>query len=216
MNFGRSKLVELLRTHVLNRFGKRSEESQEASELGAEQPAFEMSQGEVVSLLCSGASSRFILLVGAQGSGKSTLAKLLRESGKFNRLSMDKVLKHDPLLAYQPEMLIDRFYELLQAALDRRENICDDNLNCKRSARSKTLRRVREAGYKDVVVVHLDMPLEHCLSQNRTRLKEAPDEVVRKIWQQLQQEPVHKPKVGQLIILRPGSSEGRFLVSSVA
>ncbi|HEY9775963.1 MAG TPA: ATP-binding protein [Planktothrix sp.] len=215
MKLKRAKLLELLRTNILRRFSKLSAEAEEHAEPGDEQPAFETSRSELVRLLSQGAASRFIQLVGAQGSGKSTLAKHLRSQGGFSRLSMDKVLKHEPYLAYTPELLAERFYQLIKEALQRGENICDDNLNCSRSARSKSLRLAREAGYTDIVIIHLDMPLEHCLRQNRKRVKEAPDEVLRRAWQRLQEEPVHKPKVGELIRLRPAEKEGYFLVSLV-
>src|SRR5579871_4260814 len=154
MKLSRAKLLELLRVNVLRRFQKLSVEAEEQAEPGEEQPAVEMSRSDLVKLLTENVSGRFIQLVGAQGSGKSTLAKQLRSQGGFVRLSMDKVLKHEPLLAYNPELLVKRFYELLRQSLQRAENICDDNLNATRSTRSKTLRCVRESGCTDIVVIH--------------------------------------------------------------
>jgi predicted kinase len=215
MKLSRSRFLELLHTNVLSRFRSLSAEAEEHQEPGEEEPAVEMSRSAFVRLLTEDSSRRFIQLIGAQGSGKSTLAKQLRSQGGFARLSMDKVLKHEPYLAYTPDMLVQRFYELLKEALKQGQNVCDDNLNASRKGRSKALRYAREAGYTDIVVIYLDMPLQDCVDNNKNRLKEAPEAVLRRIWQQLQDEPVHKPKVGQLIILRPGSTAGHFLVSPV-
>lgn len=151
---------------------------------------------------------RFIMLCGAQGSGKTTIGEGLAARG-FRYLSMDKMVEVEPSLAMMYQELHCRFFTEFEAALKRGDNIVDDNQNISRSERSRALKVVRAAGYRDIVLVHLNVPLDVCLKRNASRADPVPEWIVEERWQKLSGEERPSPAEAPLIRVAPLDNEMR-------
>lgn len=153
---------------------------------------------------------RFIMLVGTQGSGKTTLAKAIRKEG-FKRLSYDKLAKRQPWLT---ESELDRTYARWQDKhLSNGANIVEDNLNTDRGVRAQTLKEVRNKGYVDIILIHLDMPLTVCLEQNgkrKQKQRKAADWEVREVWRRFNTKGLPEPSEAVIIRLRPTDEDGVY------
>jgi predicted kinase len=158
-----------------------------------------MTRDEVLNLLAGAPNSkRFIMMIGIPGSGKSNLAKALVKMG-VERLCTDRIQKRNPMIAIQPYLLLDHFYGLLKLGLKQGRRIVDDNPNLRAGSRRKVLKMVAAAGYTDVVLVHMDTPLELCLRRNKQRSRIISDADVLDKWREF-------GRYGAL-----SSSEGRII-----
>lgn len=151
---------------------------------------------------------RYIMLVGAQGSGKSAIAEKLASRGFFY-LSMDKMVEDEPSLALMLQMLNQRFFAQFDAALKRGDNIVDDNLNVSREARTDNIKRARAAGYRDIMIVHLEVPLAVCQERNAKRLRPVPDWIVERSWTSLRGNDRPSPIEGPLVRVQPEDNDLR-------
>lgn len=151
---------------------------------------------------------RYIMLVGAQGSGKSAIAEKLASRGFFY-LSMDKMVDDEPSLALMLQALNQRFFALFDAALKRGDNIVDDNLNVSREARIDNIKRVRAAGYRDIMIVHLEVPLSVCQKRNAGRVRPVPEHIVERTWNSLATGDRPSPIEGSLVRVQPEDNELR-------
>lgn len=151
---------------------------------------------------------RYIMLCGAQGSGKTTIAEELAKRG-FVFLSMDKMVEDEPILATMLQRLHAQFFGAFEAALARGDNIVDDNMNVARSERAAALKMVRAAGYSDIVLVHLNVPLETCLERNAGRRSAVPEWILRRCWESLAGAERPSPAEAPLIRVAPLDNEMR-------
>ncbi|MBY0552567.1 MAG: ATP-binding protein [Candidatus Obscuribacterales bacterium] len=151
---------------------------------------------------------RYIMLVGPQGSGKSVIAELLASRGFFY-LSMDKMVDEEPSLALMLQHLNQRFFAQFDEALKRGDNIVDDNLNVTRDERSDAIKRVRAAGYRDIMIVHLEVPLSVCQQRNAARLRPVPEWIVERCWNSLAGIDRPSPIEGPLVRVQPEDNDLR-------
>lgn len=127
-------------------------------------------------------TKRLIIACGVQGSGKSTLSKALALAG-FERICLDKAVKNQPWIFYNLEFHHWRF---LKAAFQRGANVVDDNLNLDSKHRAQVIKYARKWGYSDIIIVHLDTPLDVCLYRNQSRERHHVQEAdIREAWERL-------------------------------
>ena len=153
--------------------------------------------------------NRIILLLGVPGSGKTTLAKKLTEKG-FLCLNADSIrgeLYGDELEQGDPKKVFEIFFERLEEALAEKKDILVDNTNLKQQHRKPIIERAEKAGYKDIQLWLLDVPLELCLARNKNREKAVPEDIVAKMFMEFNRTGRPKHGEGKLVLLRPAKDE---------
>ncbi len=159
---------------------------------------------------------RLVLLVGVPGAGKTTLSKQLMDKGyvSLNADSIRQQLWGDAAEQKEPERVFEIFYERLEQSLAEQIDIVIDNTNINTKHRSPILQRAIKAGYHDIQLWILDVPLEVCLAQNRSRQRAVPDEIVVNYFNTLQGHGKPRKHEGKLVIVRPGAKpfEYRFFL----
>lgn len=143
-------------------------------------------------------SVEFLMLIGVPGSGKSTLCEFLRaQNPRVYLISTDAIraeLFGDA--SYQgPWPLIWREIErrLDQAVTQSRHgSACGaiyDATNAVRRHRKAVLHAAIASGFTRLSGLWLDPPIETCLSHNRMRERQVPEQVIRQMQRQLRTDP---------------------------
>lgn len=78
------------------------------------------------------------------------------------------------------------------------KRIADDNPNLQAAGRSKVLKLAAAAGY-DIVLVHMDTPLEICLARNSGRSRVVTDCAVLEMWRDFNKYGLPRPSEGRII-----------------
>ena len=155
---------------------------------------------------------RLILLVGIPGSGKTTLAKKIIEKG-FHCLSADPIreeLYGNAAEQGDKEEVFRIFFERLEDALSKELDIIVDNTNLNPRQRKPLLERAQKAGYTDIQLWLLDVPLDVCLKRNASRERVVPDDIVANMFMELNRSGRPQRSEGKLAIIRPGNDENDF------
>ncbi len=155
---------------------------------------------------------RLILLVGIPGAGKSTLAKKIIEKG-FHCLSADPIreeLYGDAAEQGDKEQVFKIFFERLDDALAKELDIIIDNTNLNPRQRKPILEKARKAGYSDIQLWLLDVPLDVCLKRNASRNRVVPDDIVANMFMELNRSGRPQRTEGKLVLIRPGNDENDF------
>jgi predicted kinase len=173
-----------------------------------------MSRDEVLAMLAGEpGSKRFVMFIGLPSSGKSNLAKALVRHG-LERLCVDKLQKRNPVLGLQPYLLMGYFFDLLKTALKEGRRIVDDNPNLRPAGRQKVLKMVAQAGYTDIILVHMNTPLDICLERNSGRSRVVSDAQIHEMWRDFEKSGM--PQAGEGKIVRITSRSVHDDVFSVA
>lgn len=152
---------------------------------------------------------RLILLVGIPGSGKTTLAKKLVEKG-FQRLCADDIreeLYGDAAVQGDAAEVFGIFFKRLEQGLQAGKNIVVDNTNMNRKHRQPILQRAKAAGYTDIQLWCLDVPLDVCLARNKARQRLVPEDIVANMFMELNRGGRPQRSEGKIVIIRPGKDE---------
>jgi predicted kinase len=142
--------------------------------------------------------TKLILLIGLPGSGKSTLAqKLIAEPPRSllvstdtirSQLFGDEAIQGPWLLVWQE---LQR--QLQQAALaivqGKATVAIFDATNAARQQRQDAIALCRETGFTHIIGLWLDTPIWLCLSHNRRRQRQVPEEVIFRMYRQLRDAP---------------------------
>lgn len=155
---------------------------------------------------------RLILLVGIPGAGKSTLAKKIIEKG-FHCLSADPIreeLYGDAAEQGDKEQVFKIFFERFDDALAKELDIIIDNTNLNPRQRKPILEKAQAAGYTDIQLWLLDVPLDVCLKRNASRPRVVPDDIVANMFMELNRSGRPQRTEGKLVLIRPGNDENDF------
>lgn len=158
--------------------------------------------------------SRVILLVGVPGSGKSTLAAKLSKKG-FVILNADTIREEvwgDAAEQKDPDKIFGILYERLEGLLKQDKDVVVDNTNLSYKLRKQITDRARKAGYSDIQLWLLDVPLEICLERNQKRTRSVPEDVVANMFIELNRTGCPKTSEGKLVILRPDKTGDDFRI----
>jgi predicted kinase len=158
--------------------------------------------------------SRVILLVGVPGSGKSTLAQKLEKKG-FIVLNADMIRQEvwgDAAEQKEPQKIFGILYERLEELLKQGKDVVVDNTNLSFKLRKQITDRARKAGYSDIQLWLLDVPLEVCLERNEKRDRAVPEDVVANMFMELNRAGRPKSSEGKLVILRPNKGGSDFRI----
>jgi predicted kinase len=157
---------------------------------------------------------RLVLLVGIPGSGKSTLAQKLIARGYkcLNADSIREELYGNAAEQGDKEQVFGIFFQQLDTALADGLDIVIDNTNLNMKQRKPILDRALAAGYSDIQLWLLDVPLDTCLERNRARPRTVPDDIVANMFMELNRSGRPKNSEGKLVIIRPGKDENDFRI----
>lgn len=155
---------------------------------------------------------RLVLLIGVPGAGKSTVAQRLLEKGYLclNADSIRKELFGDEGEQRDQEKVFEIFFQRLEDALAQELDVVIDNTNINTKHRSPILQRAIKAGYTDIQLWVLDVPLETCLERNRSRERSLPDDIIVNYYNSLHGHGKPRKHEGKLVIVRPGTKDFEF------
>lgn len=155
---------------------------------------------------------RLILLVGIPGAGKTTLAKKIIEKG-FHCLSADPIreeLYGKAIEQGNKEEVFKIFFERLDEAFAKELDVIIDNTNLNPRERKPILERAQKAGYTDIQLWLLDVPLDVCLKRNAARERVVPEDIIANKFMELNRSGRPQRSEGKLAIIRPGADENDF------
>jgi predicted kinase len=160
---------------------------------------------------------RLILLVGVPACGKSTLSDGLAREG-FEVLSLDAIRKRvhgDEAVQEDLERVLQIFRSRFGQALSRGRAVVIDATNVYFDDRRTFLKQARRAGYTDITLLVLDVPLAECMRRNRLRERVVPDHAMERIHRELKGQGWPRTREGRLIVLKPGQTDGMYYLARV-
>ena len=128
-----------------------------------------------------------VVLVGVPGSGKTTFAKLLKNGGMVH-VSTDEI-REEILGSASDQSQGDKVFAI---AYKRMQDAGKEKKDCVFDATSRTVkdRKVlidKAKGYFDFVICYYsNTDLQTCLKRNQERERPVPQEVIERMWRQLQ------------------------------
>lgn len=137
--------------------------------------------------------TKLLLLIGLPGSGKSTLAKqLLAECPQMQLISTDAIrgllfgseaIQGSWLLIWQE---IERQF---QQVVSKGKPAIFDATNAQRHHRCEIITLARDFGFTHITGIWVKTPVWLCLAQNKRRSRQVPEEVILRMYRQLQDAP---------------------------
>lgn len=156
---------------------------------------------------------KLIILIGVPGAGKTTLAMKIVEKG-FHCLNADTIreeLYGDAADQGDKEEVFSLFFKRLEETFSEGKNVIIDNTNLNPKQRKPILDKADRFGYNDIQLWLLDIPLEVCLSRNRSRDRVVPEDIVANMYMELNRSGRPKRTEGKVVIIRPSKSGDDYL-----
>ena len=98
----------------------------------------------------------------------------------------------------------------LDEALKKELDVIVDNTNLNPKQRKPILDKAKEAGYSDIQLWFLDVPLEVCLQRNAARERTVPDDIVANMFMELNRSGRPQRTEGRTVLIRPGKDKDDF------
>lgn len=159
-----------------------------------------------------------VVMVGIPASGKSTFCDPLEKLG-YVRLNQDAIRKElfgdESIIgdAKGAKQVRELFRQRLEEQLAAGKRVLVDNTNFNQRNRKPTLDRISAAGYTDVQLLILDVPLEECLRRNAARSRVVPEDFMRLAYGELHASGWPTSAEGKRIVVKPGTTRDEFVVS---
>ncbi len=157
---------------------------------------------------------KLIILVGVPGSGKTTLASKIAERG-YDCLNADSIRQElwgNPADQREPERVFAIFFKKLEELLAQGRDIIIDNTNINQKQRRPIIERAANAGYTDIQLWLLDVPLDLCLERNRNRDRAVPEDIVANMFMTLNRHGRPRKEEGKLVLIRPGKGDEDYRI----
>ena len=142
--------------------------------------------------------TKLILLIGLPGSGKSTLAQqliaemphslLISTDNIRGQMFGDEAIQGPWLLVWRE---LQRQLEQAAFAINQRQAtiLIYDATNAARRQRKDAIALCRETGFTHITGLWFDTPIWLCLSRNRRRQRQVPEDVILRMYRQLRDAP---------------------------
>lgn len=159
-----------------------------------------------------------VIMVGVPASGKSTFCDPLVAEG-YERHNMDAIrlelFGDEGIIGDEKgaKLVRDTFRKRLEESLAAGKRVLIDNTNFNQRTRQPVLDRLAAAGYTDVQLLILDVPLDECLRRNAARARVVGEDFIRMAFAQLHGNGWPTSKEGKLIVIKPGKTRNEFKVS---
>jgi predicted kinase len=128
----------------------------------------------------------FVLMVGPAGSGKTAYAVSHYPNHRWICMDEERVkLCGDMGDMSKNEQVFNNCFKVLRNSLTNGENCVWDATNVTRKSRRALLEMARSHGAK-ITIVFFDLPLETILQRNRDRSRHVPEDVIVKMFNNLQ------------------------------
>jgi predicted kinase len=167
--------------------------------------------------LLRGDRRKLLVIMGLPASGKSTLCERLEARGsiRVNRDDIRKRLYGDAGQLGDPKQVNREYYNELRAAFAKGGPVISDNVNLTIFHRRGTLEEAAKAGYTDITIVWVDVPLDVALERNRKRDRKVPEDAIRDMHGALVKEGGPGESEGHLVKLQNGSDMGHYRIAQV-
>lgn len=178
------------------------------SELAADKLAAELLKSDKL---------RLIIVMGLPASGKSTLAEKLEAQGakRVNRDAIRKRLYGDEAIQGDYKKVNEEYYAELREALSDGGPVVSDNVNITVAHRRDTIEAGIQAGYTDIAVVWVSVPLDVCLERNSKRDRKVGEDIIRGMHSSLVKDGLPRENEGDLVVLLNGKDREHYVVESV-
>lgn len=167
--------------------------------------------------LVQGNARKLLVIMGLPASGKSTLCERLVARGavRVNRDDIRQRLYGDAGIYGDPKVVNREYYNELRAGFSKGGVVLSDNVNITIKHRRGTLQAAAEAGYSDITIVWVDVPLDVALDRNSKRDRKVPEPAIRGMHADLMKEGGPGAEEGNLLKLQNGADMGHYRIAQI-
>lgn len=177
----------------------------------------ELHADALASWILRDSTRRLIVLMGLPASGKSKLCERLEKlkAVRVNRDAIRKRLYGDEGTLGDTKVVNGEYFKELRAAFAAGGPVISDNVNITFFHRKGTLNAAREAGYNDITIVWVDVPLEVALERNRNRDRKVPEDAIRSMHADLHKYGGPREDEGNLVVLHNGKDIEHYRIHKI-